>query len=342
MSSPPENAPSTESPRGLPETAATRGRPLSATRPSVNPAPGVAVWGALAIVYVVWGSTYLAIRIAVETVPPFLGAALRFGTAVPLLAALLAWRRGPGVLRITPRQFGACAVVGILLLNGGNGLVVAVEAAGLPSGVAALLIATVPLLVVVLRLVTGDRPGWRTLVGVLVGFAGLAWLIASRGGGGTVRVDLALVAVFAAACWSTGSFLSQRLPLPPDPFAGSVYQMLAATAVFAVAGLASGEPAKLAHSHVSARSVLALAYLTVAGSLLAYTSFVWLLRNAPISLVSTYAYVNPAVAVALGALFAHERITAAVLAGGAVIVVGVALVVSTERRRAPEPDSDQA
>jgi drug/metabolite transporter (DMT)-like permease len=336
MSSPPENLPSTESPRRLPEVAPTRGHPLSATRPNVS--PGFAVWGALAIVYVIWGSTYLAIRIGVETIPPYLGAALRFGAAAPLLAVLLALRRGPGVLRITRRQFGGCAVVGVLLLTGGNGLVVAAESHHLPSGVAALLIATVPLLVIVLRAATGDRPGWRTVVGVLVGFGGLVWLIASRGGGGTVPLGPALVVVVAAASWSTGSFISRRLPLPADPFAASVYQMLAGAAALAVIGVLSGEPAKLAHGHISTRSWLALVYLTVAGSLVAYTSYVWLLRNAPISLVSTYAYVNPAVAVLLGALLVHERITTAVLASGAVILAGVALVVSTERRRR----SDQA
>ena len=315
MSSPPENAPSTELPFRLPESADRRAGPVSGTRP-------LAVWAALAIVYVIWGSTYLGIRIAVETFPPYLSASVRFVAAALVLGALIAVRRGPSELRVRPRQVGAAALVGVLLLTGGNGLVVGAEHAGLPSGVAALLIA-----VVLLRLVTGDRPGWPTLGGVVVGFAGLAGLVASRGGGGTVHVAPALVVVVGAASWSVGSFFSGRLPLPGNPFVGSMYQMAAGGLVLAAIGLATGETVH----HVSTRSWLAVGYLTLAGSLVAYTSYVWLLRHAPISLVSTYAYVNPAVAVLFGALFVHERITVAVLVSGAVTLAGVALVVQSNR-----------
>ncbi|HEV7896995.1 MAG TPA: EamA family transporter [Planosporangium sp.] len=316
------------------------GATASATRPG-DPQPShrppALVWAALVIVYVVWGSTYLGIRISVETIPPYTGAALRFAVAGILLGAVIAARRGPAALRVTGRQLLSASVIGILLLAGGNGMVVVAEAHRVPSGVAALLIATVPLLVVVLRLVTGDRPRLATLAGVLVGFGGLAELVASAAGGGaTVPVGWALLVVAAAGSWSLGSFLSRPLPLPPDPFVASVYEMIAGAVVLGLGGMVAGERLPV---HVSTRSWLALGYLVVAGSVIAFTAYVWLLGNAPISLVSTYAYVNPAVAVALGALVVHEPITPAVLLSGLVIVVGVVLVVSTERRRKASPSS---
>lgn len=310
---------------------------MSPTRPSTG-----LVWGALSIVYVVWGSTYLAIKITVETLPPFLSAGLRFGLAGLLLGAIIAIRRGPGALRVSGQQFAAAGLVGMLLLFGGNGMVVVAESRGVPSGIAALLVATVPLLVVVLRILTGDRPRWATLTGVLLGFAGLAALIASRGGGGVVPVGGALLVVLAATSWSIGSFFSRRLPLPRDPFVASVYEMIVGGVAMSAVGVGLGEPALLAHG--STRSWLALAYLLLVGSLVAFTAYVWLLQNAPISLTATYAYVNPAVAVLLGALLLDERITGPVLLSGAVIIVGVALVVSTERparpAATPEPPAE--
>jgi drug/metabolite transporter (DMT)-like permease len=313
----------------LSELALSPTTPMSSTRPSAG-----VIWGALAIVYVVWGSTYLAIRITVETLPPFLSAGLRFGLAGALLGTLIAIRRGIGALRVSRRELAASGLVGLLLLGGGNGMVVVAESRGVPSGIAALLVATVPLLVVVLRSVTGDRPGRATLAGVLLGFAGLAALIASRGGGGVVPLSGALIVVAAATSWSIGSFFSRRLPLPGDPFVAAVYEMLTGGLAMSAVGTGLGEAPQLAHG--STRSWLALVYLLFAGSLVAFTAYVWLLHNAPISLTATYAYVNPAVAVLLGALLLDERITGPVLLSGAVIIVGVALVVSTERpARAP-------
>src|SRR5919202_1337324 len=168
MSSPPDIAPTRNGPDVLSEVTGGARAPLSRTRPGIDTAHGRALlWTCLAIVYVVWGSTYLGIRIAVEAVPPLLGAALRFGAAAVLLGALLAARRGgPRALRVSGRQLGGAALVGALLIAGGNGLVVVAESLGVPSGIAALLIATVPLIVVVLRLATGDRPRLATLIGV--------------------------------------------------------------------------------------------------------------------------------------------------------------------------------
>jgi drug/metabolite transporter (DMT)-like permease len=292
----------------------------------------------LAIVYVVWGSTYLAIRINVETLPPLLSAGARFGAAGLVLGVVLLIRRGPRGLRVNRRQLASAALVGVLLLAGGNGLVVVAESgppgSAVPSGIAALLIATVPLIVVVLRGVTGDRPTRATVAGVVVGFAGLVLLVLPTGGTGVVPLGGALTVVAAAICWSTGSFLAQKLPMPADPFVATVYEMIAGAAVLLGLGVVRGEPRTMDLAAVSTRSWVALAYLVVAGSLIAFTAYVWLLHHAPISLVATYAYVNPVVAVILGALLVAEPVTLQVVLGGAVIVLGVALVVSTERPRA--------
>jgi drug/metabolite transporter (DMT)-like permease len=306
--------------------------PATSAPPARDGVRGGAVWLALATVYLVWGSTYLAIRVCVRTLPPFGSAAVRFGGAALVLAVLLVWRNGRAALRMSGRQALSAALVGALLLAGGNGLVVLAETPsfGLPSGIAALLVALVPLLVVAMRAVTGDRVPAATLTGVLVGFAGLAILVAPRGGAGPVPLVPALVVVVAAVSWSLGSFLSGRLPMPADPFAATAVEMAAGAAVLAVVGLGTGERVDL--GRVGTSSWVALAYLLVVGSLVAFTAYVWLLHHAPISLVATYAYVNPAVAVLLGALLLAEPVTPGILAGGLVIILGVAVVVSTERR----------
>lgn len=301
------------------------------------------IWTALIVVYLLWGSTYLGIRIAVETLPPLTSAALRFVVAGAVLAVVLRLRRGPGALRVERRQLASAALIGALLLAGGNGLVVLAESGppgvALPSGIAALLVATVPLLVVLLRSAAGDRPPVWTFAGVTLGFVGLVLLVLPAGGSDAVPLVGALTVVAGAVSWSVGSFLSGKIRMPADPFVATVYEMVAGALVLAVVAVGRGELRDFHPAEVSTRSWLALGYLMVAGSLVAFTAYVWLLHNAPISLVSTYAYVNPAVAVALGALLVAEPVTPQVLLGGAVIVAGVALVVTMERPRRPNTGS---
>ncbi|MEU9604469.1 EamA family transporter [Streptomyces sp. NPDC048057] len=289
-----------------------------------------AVWAALAIVYVVWGSTYLGIAITVETMPPFLSAGARFALAGLLLAALVAWRQGPAALKVTGAQLASAATVGLLLLLGGNSLVVLAETA-IPSGLAALLVAIVPAWVVVLRRATGERPGVGAYTGVAVGLAGLA-VLTLPGLSGDVRLWGVLIVIGATVSWSVGSFVSSRIPMPANPFAASAYEMVAGGIGCALVGLGRGEHLDFAVSEVSTRSWVALAYLVVFGSLVAFTAYAWLLHSAPLSLVATYAYVNPVVAVLLGALVLSEPVTWPIALGGGIVVAAVCLIVSTERR----------
>lgn len=307
-------------------TAATMAARLSAVRARMG-----MLWVALATVYVVWGSTYLAIRVAIETIPPLLSAGIRFLIASAILGLIVATRVGLSGLRVGGRQAGAAALVGVLLLVGGNGAVVLGERT-VASGVAALLVAMVPLWVVLLRRLGGDRAGHRTLFGVLVGFAGLAVLVLPGSNGGTTSTGGILLIVGASLSWSIGSYVAAGLPMPANPFVTTVYEMVAGGVVLAILGLGVGEAADLDLGAISGRSWFALGYLVLMGSVVAFSAYVWLLHHAPISLVATYAYVNPVIAVLLGALILSEPITAAVLAGGAIIVLGVVLVVTSEKR----------
>lgn len=303
---------------------------VSTRRPSA-----LAIWVALVTVYLVWGSTYLAIRVVVETVPPLVAMGVRFVLAGLLLATVIALRKGLRALRVRPRQLGAAAVVGLLLLLGGNGGVAVAEQT-VPSGIAALLVAATPLWLVCLRFAARDRPAPLSLLGTVVGFLGIAVLVrpgASLGEG--VETWGLVVVVGAAASWALGSFLSSRIPVPADAFVATTWEMLTGGAALLVAGAAAGEIDDVALGDIAGEAWAWLAYLVLVGSIVAFSAYVWLLHHAPISLTATYAYVNPVVAVALGALVLAEPITAAVVVGGAVVVLGVGLVVTAERPRRP-------
>jgi len=314
-------------------------RVTATTRAALPRAPAAVglIAVALLIVYVVWGSTYLGIRVVVEEAPPFLGMGSRFFVAGVLLAAVLAIRSGLGRLRVTRSELVGCAAVGLMLPVLGNGLVSVGENLGAPSGVTALLIASAPLVIAIFRFASGDRPHAWSVFGLLLGFVGLTYLVlVGRNTGGDDRVPLgaALLVLFASTCWAFGSWVQPRLTLPRDAFVMTVHEMWIGGAIMLVVGALSGERLDLAA--YSADTWIAWGYLVVFGSMVAFSAYVWLLANAPIGLVATYAYVNPVVAVALGALILDEPITRAVLIGGGVIVASVAIVISVERVRRPD------
>ena len=326
--------------------------------PDPSPSRPWAIWPALLAVYVIWGSTYLAIRFAVETLPPFLMAGVRFLLAG---AVLYTWRRARGDARPTAPEWRSAAIVGGFLLVGGNGAVVWAEQR-IVSSVAALLVSTVPLWMVLLDLLRpgGRRPGWRQIVGLLAGFAGVATLVrptqsASPVGHTVGRVDLlgAAVLILGAFLWSIGSLYSRRAPLPASPLLATGMEMLAGGVGLLLLGTLSGEWGRLNPSTFSARSLWGLVYLIVFGSWIAFTAYTWLLRVAPTPLVSTYAYVNPLVAILLGHLLDGDPLTLPTLLAAAVIVGSVALTTAAPpapkprvpranlfRRRAAEPQGD--
>jgi drug/metabolite transporter (DMT)-like permease len=296
----------------------------------------LAVAVALATVYLVWGSTYLAIALAIETLPPLLMAAVRFLVAGTLLFLVARRFDGGGTVRPDRRQWLVALLTGTFMLAIGNGGVVWAQQT-VPSGIAALVIASIPLWIAVLdRAFFGQRLSPVAVLGIAVGFAGVALLVNPVGGGGVDPVG-GMVLVVAALAWSAGTLLSRGTRLTVPPLVGAGMQMLCASAVLAVAGVAAGELGAVRLAEASARSVGGLGYLILFGSLVAFSAYVWLLRNASTSLVSTYAYVNPVVAVFLGWLVLGEAITARTLLAGGVIVVAVALIVSARRAPAPAP-----
>jgi drug/metabolite transporter (DMT)-like permease len=295
--------------------------------------PGWQIWTGLWIVYIVWGSTYLAIRVMVETMPPLLSAGVRFTVAGGVMVGVLALLRGASALRPGRTELLGALIVG-LLLPGANAVVTVAEQE-VPSAVAALLIASIPLWVILLRVAARDGVSRRSVAAVLVGFAGVALLIRPGEQSGDATVAGLLTCVGAAVMWATGSFATPRLTMPKDPLVSTGWQMLLGGVPILLAGLAAGEAGDVHVEAFSTRSLLALAYLIAIGSWVAFTAYAWLLQNAPLSKVSTYAYVNPVVAILLGWLVLDEVISPITLAGAAIIVVSVALVVRTETRERP-------
>jgi drug/metabolite transporter (DMT)-like permease len=289
---------------------------------------------ALLTVYVVWGSTYLGIRVAIETLPPLLMSGVRFVTAGALLYAFSIRRGDTTGDRPGRAQWLAALVVGGALLLCGNGGVTWGEQF-VASGLASLLIATVPLwMVLFARIILGERLTWPSRAGVVVGFAGLVLLVWPGRDEAATGFPLGptLVILTGAACWGWGSVHARRARLPSRPLVSTAMQMLAGGSLQLVAGIATGELPRVDLGAVSGRSIAAFVYLIVFGSLLAFTAYAWLLRNVRTSLASTYAYVNPVVAVALGWAVLGEPVSARSLAAGAVILAGVALIVQGSRK----------
>ena len=294
------------------------------------------VWAALWIVYIVWGSTYLAISVVVETMPPLLSGSLRFILAGAIMFLVLRLRRGKGSTRVTKGEVVGATVIGTLLLVSANGLVMIAEQT-VPSGLAALLIASVPLWVILFRTLAGERVNRATLGAVAVGFIGVGILVLPGNRPDGIGLAGPLMLIAAAASWAMGSFLSRKLTLPKDPFVSTALQMVAGGATMGIAGMARGELGSLDASAFSGASMVALLYLVVFGSLLAFTAYVWLLQNAPLSKVATYAYVNPVVAIFLGWFILSESLTLTILLGAAVIVASVAFTVGHETPAEPSP-----
>ncbi|HUJ44620.1 MAG TPA: EamA family transporter [Opitutaceae bacterium] len=298
----------------------------------MTPPSRTALITAFATIYLVWGSTYLGIRVAVETLPPFLMAGARFLAAGAVLAGWLAATRG---FHATARQWRDNAVIGSFLLLGGNGLVAWAEQF-IPSGLTALMIGATPLMMVLTEWAWpgGHRPTAITGIGLLLGIAGVAWLAApweSPAGGGQ---NLGGVAAILAACvfWALGSIYGRRIRQPAEPLTASALQMLGGGAALMLAASAHGDLAGFSLAAVSARSWRAFAYLILVGSLVGYSTFVWLMKHSTPARVSTYAYVNPVVAVFLGWLILGEPVSARTLAAAAVIVISVAII-TTQRSR---------
>lgn len=297
------------------------------------------VWAAWATVCVVWGTTYFAIRIVNQTLPPLLAAGVRFLVAGTLMYAVAIRRGDTEGDRPGRRQWRAAALVGGALLLGGNGLVAWSERTT-PSGIVALIIALVPLWMALIDLIAlGTRPRPRVAAGLVLGFAGAAGLV-STSASGTVPLLGMLFAVCASLSWASGSLYARTAPLPRRPFVGIGMEMLCGGTGLIVAGLLAGDLGRIDPERFSTASLVALAYLIVFGSLIAFASYVWLLRNARTAFVSTYAYVNPVVAVTLGWAFLDEPITLRTIGAGALVLVAVAMIVaSREERPTPEATS---
>lgn len=286
------------------------------------------VWLALIAVYIVWGSTYLAILFVVESIPPFLASGVRFLISG---AILFIWRRVQGDQAPTRLQWKSAAIIGLFLLLGGNGALVWAEQV-IPSGTASLFIATTPLWMVLIDSIRpgGQNPGKLTWFGVLLGFSGIVLLITpwqqNTSGAGQLNPFGIAALLFGAFSWSLGSLYSRHAPLPRSPLLYTGMEMLTGcVGLFILSGLA-GEWRQFDPSTIQPRSLWGLAYLITFGSLIGFVSYAWLLRNAPTPLVSTYAYVNPLVAILLGVLFAGESLTASVVIPAIVIVSSVVII----------------
>jgi drug/metabolite transporter (DMT)-like permease len=293
------------------------------------------IWIALLTLYIVWGSTYLGIKVAIETIPPFFHAGIRFLVSGIILVT---WQHTAGQQMPTRKQWVSTAIIGTLLLLGGNGLVAWAEQV-IPSGVAALIIGSVPMFLVVIEALrpNGIKPNWQAIVGLLIGFAGIFILVGpAEISGNTAKLNpYGVVALFFACLfWSIGSIYSKSADLPKSSLMSSGAQMLMGSIGLFIISLVTGELNHWDPASISTRSIYGLLYLILAGSLIGFASFGWLLQNAPISLVATYAYVNPVVAVLLGNWLAAEPLEPRIGLAAAIIIGSVIFINMTKPRAA--------
>jgi len=297
---------------------------------SSGPAGRGSIALALSLVYLIWGSVYLAIRLVIEEVPPLGSMGARFLLAALLMAVFLAVRGGWRRLLVTRREACGAAFLGVLLLACGNGLTSIGQLRGVPSGVTALLVAMVPVWICIYRALSGERPRPLELAGVGVGLVGLAVLVLSAGSTGSSLPLVAMgVIVLSSLSWSFGSWIQPRIRLPRDVYVSAMYQLVAAAVAMLLASVATGERFS---GGVGLRAWGAFGYLVVFGSIVGFTAYAWLLVHAPLPLVATHTYVNPVVAVALGAVVLAEPVSPALVVGGMVVLLSVVLVVSAQAR----------
>lgn len=292
-------------------------------------------WLSLWTVYLIWGSTYFAIAYVIESMPPLLAMGIRFLIAGILLALIISLRQGSSELKIPRAELKSSLLMGFLLLGFGIGTV-SIAQAYVPSGIVALIIAALPLWIAIFRTISGERLVKLSWLGLVIGFAGVALLL--KPGSITPVSDIEnsklflfmLLVLLGNIGWALGTFLAPRFPLPKNTLVFTAYEMLAGGASLTLAGFIKGESIS-DFLDATSWSWLWFFYLVFFGSIAAYTAYLWLVANAPVSLTATYAYVNPIIAVALGAIFLDELITSAYAIGGLIILIGVILVVSVER-----------
>ena len=286
---------------------------------------------AFAAIYFLWGSNFLAIRYAAEAMPPFLMMGVRCLIAGSILYA---WARFKEGARVQPGQWRPAWSVGTLLFLGCHGLLAWAEQT-VPSGIAALVLATIPVWLTILDWASGGvRPAWQAMLGLVLGFAGLAVLVTARSpaaGGLALPLAGTLVLMLSAFCWAAGSILSRRVSVPENLVLSSGMQLLAGGVSLVAFGMAIGEPESLHAASFALRGILGFAYMIVFSSLIGFTAYMWLLRVSTPTLVGTYAFVNPVVALFVGWAFAAEPLTARTLLATFIIVAGVAIIVSTRK-----------
>lgn len=291
------------------------------------------IWIALLALYIVWGSTYLAIRFAVETIPPFMHASIRFLISG---AILFLWRRAAGDAMPTVGNWKSTAIVGTLLLLGGNGLVALAEK-HIPSGIAALVISTSPFWLVLFESLRagGTKPNWQSILGLIIGFSGVFILIGPAeitGSGQQLDTASVIMLLTAPFLWSLGSIYARGADMPKSTLLSTGMQMLTGAVSLFIVSVLTGELSGFSFSQVSANSWWGLIYLITFGSLIGFVSYGYLLHNAPVSLTSTYAYVNPVVAVFLGWLLANEELSARIGIASAIIIGSVIFINMTRQK----------
>ena len=291
------------------------------------------IWGALWVVYIVWGSTYLAIEYSIRSMPPLLAMGSRFLAAGLLMGAVLAIKYGLGFLKITRRQIPFLALLGALLLGLGLGMVTLAQFNDVPTSIVALLISALPFWIAIFKAIDGAKTSIWSWVGIAIGFVGVGILLMpelSKPNNGS-HIFWMLMVILGNLGWAFGTYIAPRLDLPKSTLVVTTYQMLFAGIAMSSAGLIAGEDvADLFDATLS--SWLGWIFLVLIGSIATYTAYLWLISNAPVGLIATYAYVNPVVAVSLGVLFLDEKVSITLLLGAIVVIFGVFLVVRVEAR----------